>query len=295
MPRSLLAHFEDGKGVLWAYEKGKAVRPSTAINECRERDFYEYKLNGRATENLYEGWLGQIETFGNIVHQMVVNRQELIRRDAETWATFVAALFVRTRKARKQISDTIVQRFKKQVDDPAFIRDMQYQLLQKGELIPAEELRKQIDSIRAAMDASPSFYHLSGLPRNTRSLAEALLTKDWHTIETPADKSFLISDCPVMTVAINGRQISPGAGFANANVAALLPMTPQAMFVASPPDVGWKKVADPSGVDNINRLAVQFAHRNVYANSNSPDTQLLVDTQIDAVKFSVNAFLEPAS
>lgn len=295
VPRLLLANFTDAAGALWVYSKGKPAQPSTAKNECWERDFYEYELNGRPTENRYEDWLARIESDASAVRKKIAGRVQLTQREAEIWATFVAALFIRTRKVRMQISDGMVRKFKKQTDDPAFIRDLQYELLQKGELVAADDLKKEVNRLRAAMDASPSFYHVSGLPRHTASLARALLGKQWHTIDAPTGKSFLISDCPVMTAEIDGRQISPGAGFAKPNVAILVPVSSQAIFAASPPHLGWRPIAAPSGVDNVNRLVVQFAHRNVYANANSVDIQLLVDTQIDDVKFGVNAFLSAAS
>lgn len=107
----------------------------------------------------------------------------------------------------------MVRDFKKKMQDPSVIRDMQYELFQQGQLIPAEDIRKDVDKLRAAMDASPSFYHVSGLPRHTASLADALMRKKWHTVDAPAGKSFLISDCPVMTAELNGNRVAPGAGF----------------------------------------------------------------------------------
>lgn len=294
VPCLLLANFTDAAESLWVYSKGKPARPSIAENECCERDFYEYELNGRPTENQYEEWLARIESDASTVSRMIVARQQLSQCNAEIWATFVAVLFARTRKVRMQISGSIVRKFKKETDDPNFVRDMQYELLQKGELVPAADLKKQVDRLRAAMDASPSFYHVSGLPRYSASLAQPLLRKMWHTIDAPAGKSFLISDCPVMTLEITGSQILTGAGFANEKVAILVPLSPQTLFVASPPNADWRPTATTAGVDNVNRLIAMFGHRNVYANANSIDTQLLVDTHLDALKFGVNAFLPAA-
>jgi hypothetical protein len=292
VPRLLLANFTDPASTLWVYSKDKLARPSTPDNECLERDFYEYELNGRKTSNKYENWLGRIESDASAVLRLLADRQQqLAQRDAVIWATFVAALFIRTRKVRQQISENMVRDFKKKMQDPNVIRDMQYELLQQGQLVPAEDIRKDVDKLRAAMDASPSFYHVSGLPRHTVSLADALMRKKWHTVDAPAGKSFLISDCPVMTAELNGNQVAPGAGFGKENVAVLVPLTSQKIFVASPHDRGWRLVAAPTAVDSVNRLIVRFGHRNVYANADSADTQLLVDTEINQVRFGENAFL----
>jgi hypothetical protein len=117
------------------------------------------------------------------------------------------------------------------------------------------------------------------------------MRKKWHTVDAPADKSFLISDCPVMTAELQGNQVLPGAGFGKANTAVLVPLTPQKLFVASPHDRSWRIVAESRAVDMVNLLAVRFAHRNVYASSNSADIQALVDLEIDQIVFGQNAFL----
>ncbi len=247
VPRLLLENFTDPTGKLWVYEKGKPARPSTPINECVEKDFYEYALNGRETNNKYEDWLGRIESDASEVIRALIGRQQLTAREATIWAIFVAALFIRTRKVRKQISENMIREFKKKTEDPAYIRELQYELLQKGELVYADEIKKDVEGLRAAMDASPSFYHVSGLPRHTKSLAEPLMRKDWHLIDAPAGESFVISDCPVTTAELVGNQIAAGSGFAKANVAVLVPVSSQKLFVASPHGCTWRQVATPRG------------------------------------------------
>jgi hypothetical protein len=292
VPRLLLTNFGDPAGVLWVYSKNQPARRSTAENECVEKDFYEYELNGRKTNNKYEDWLARIETDASAVLRRLVNHQQLTDREVAIWAIFVAALFVRTRKVRMQISENMVREFKKKTEDPAFIRELQYELLQKGEMVYADDIKKDVDKLRAAMDASPSFYHVSGLPQHTESLSQPLMRKRWYTIDAPPGKSFLISDCPVMTVELNGNQVTPGAGFGKDNVAVLLAVTSQKLFVAAPHDGrNWMAVATPAGVDIINRLIVSFGHRNVYANADSADTQFLVDTEINRLVFGQNVFL----
>jgi hypothetical protein len=143
------------------------------------------------------------------------------------------------------------------------------------------------------MDASPSFYHVSALPNRVRIIVESLLTRAWHTIEAPPDDYFLISDCPVVTYEVRDGQPFPGAGFGKENTAVLLPVSPKYIFVASPRHFNWRTVATSSGVRNINRLIVQFAHKNVYASVESEEVRALVDAEIDTVVFGKNAFLPP--
>lgn len=291
VPRLLLANFADAKDVIWVYTKGKATRPSIPENECIERDFYEYELNGRKTNNQYEDWLARVEGDASEILRLLVNRASLKKSEAVIWSTFVASLFARTRKVRTQISEAMVRKFKQQIEDPDFVRTMQYELLQQGELHYVEDLKKSLEKTRAAMDESPSFYHVSGLPRHTVTLAEALMKKRWWTIDAPPGKSFLISDCPVMTSELDGGKVLPGSGFGKENTAVLVPITSKKLFVASPHNRNWRMVAEPRGVDMINLLAVRFGHLNVYAADNLPATQSLVDTELNQIVFGQNAFL----
>jgi hypothetical protein len=164
-------------------------------------------------------------------------------------------------------------------------------MFQKGELILERDLRERIRKTVNAMENSPSFFHLEGLTSHTLGLASVLLQKYWHTVRAPEGKSFLISDCPVITGALVGDNIFPGAGFAKENTVVLLPLTPKHCFVAFLRKHPWNDVAEPRGVDNVNRLIVEFGHRNVYANASSIDTQSLVEAKLNKVVFGENAFL----
>jgi hypothetical protein len=127
---------------------------------------------------------------------------------------FVASLFDRTRKVRAHISEAMSNALRQKIDDPDFIRELQHSLLEYGELHFADDLRRRFTERREAMDASPSFYHVSGLPNRLQVLVPSLRTRDWHTLEAPAGSYFLISDCPVLTLGARG----PGAGFGNEDI-----------------------------------------------------------------------------
>jgi hypothetical protein len=287
VPRLLLSQFVGLDGKLWVYAKGRPIRPSIPENECVQRDFFEYELRGKKTANQYENWLSEIESAATPVLESIIQRRQINNRDAEIWGIFVASLFGRTRKVREQISEAMTSRLRQKIDDPDFIRELQHSLLQHGELHFADDLRRRFTERRVAMDASPSFYHVSGLPNRVRVLLPSLLSRDWHTIEAPADSYFLISDCPVLTLGARG----PGAGFGNEDTVVMLPLSPKHIFYASPKHLDWKQVVDPAEAQNINRLIVRFAHRNVYASVESEDVRTLVDAEIDKVIFGKTAFV----
>lgn len=262
---SYLENFCDPKGCLFVYEKGREVRISRPEKECRERDFYEYEFRGRKTANACEDWLGEIENEAKSVLPLVLERRQLSQRQAITWASFVASLFAPTRKVRAQFSAAMIQRFRTETQRPEFVRDLQHQLLQGGELRYAADLQREIDELRAAMESEPAFYHVVGLPRKTAILSEALLHKHWHTISAPPRKFFVTSDCPVVTVARKNGEWSAGTGFGNENAIILLPLTPERVFFAVPAFMKVNSVVGPRFVDSTNLVVVRFAHRNIYA------------------------------
>jgi hypothetical protein len=279
--------------LLWVYEKSKPPRRGRPEKECLERDFFEFEVRGKNTNNSYEIWLSHIEANAAALLPAIKERRSLGDADARIWAHFVASLFGRSRKVRAFVSEGMTRRLREQTESPDFMRDLQHSLLQRGELHFAQDIKQKIDEIRTSMDASPSFYHISGLPNRTQIIVESLLTRAWHTIEAPQGTSFLVSDCPVVTCEVRNDQTYPGAGFGKENTVAMLPVSAKHLWVASPPHLNWMLEPSISGMNNINRLIVQFAHLNVYSNVHSEETRVLVDTEVDTLVFGKNAFVPP--
>ena len=291
VPRMLLANFTDPDGVLWVYSKNKPVRESNPTHECWERDFYEYELNGRKTNNKYEKWLADVEAEAARIMPSIIQREMLDPQDCVKWATFVASLFYRTRKVRQQISNAMLPKFREQVQNPDFIRNMQYELLQQGEFRYADDLKMEAEDLLAQMEKSPSFYHVSALPRQSASIAETLLKRPWEVVDAPAGKHFVISDCPVTTMEMNGHQGTPGSGFNKEHTVVLVPITPQKLFLVLPHGLVSQPVTTPRALESINLLTVQFGHKNIYANINSSEIQALVDREINRLEFGKTAFV----
>lgn len=292
-PRMLLSRFVGPDGKLRVYEKNKSPRVSRPENECLERNYFEFEFRGKKTNNKYENWLSQGEGNAATILEGITQRRIFSRQDAEIWATFVAALFGRTRKVKAQISNAMSHKVQEQIDSPEFVRDLQLALLRQGELHYAEDIRRAITEILAAMNADPSYFFVSALPNRVRIITPGILARDWHTIAAPEGHSFLISDCPVVTYKVQDGRISTGAGFGDERTIILLPVSPKHLFVASPRHGGWPTVFSASDMQYVNRMIVQFAHRNVYANAGSEEVQRLVDEEIDKVKFGENAFVPP--
>ena len=294
IPRMLLSQFVAADGKLRIYEKGKPLRVSRPENECVESRYFEFEFRGKKTNNKYENWMSQVEGNAAAVLEGILQRRIPSCREAEIWATFVAALFGRTRKVKAQISNAMSQKVRQQIDNPDYVHDLQLALLKHGELHYAEDIQRDLTEIHAAMSADPSYFFVSALPNRVRIIAPDILARDWHTIAAPEGHSFLISDCPVVTYKVQSGRIFPGVGFGDQKTIVLLPVSPNHLFVASPRHVGWPKVFSTSGMQNVNHMIVQFAQRNVYSNVESEEVQRLVDAEIDTIKFGENAYVPPA-
>jgi hypothetical protein len=294
VPQWHLRNFADVNGNLWRYMQDRPVRRTRPKRECFELDFYEYELNGKKTSNEYENWLGRIENDAAVILPSLLHSSRPGQRSATIWALYVASLFIRSRKYRMQVSAAMTKKFKAQAQSDDFVRDLQHELLKKGEIVFAEDLEKDIERLLSDMESSPSFYHVVGLEKLTVSLGEALFKKTWHVLQVPPGKFFLTSDCPVMTIEFVDGQEKPGAGFRKEHTAIMLPVSPQHLFVAASPLSQWRSVLESRHVDSVNLLTVRFAHKAVYAPANSIEIKALVDTEIDTILFGQNAFLPPS-
>lgn len=292
VPRWHLRNFADASGRLWSYRRNGVPKALTPKSVCWERDFYEYDVNGYATRNQYEHWLGRIESDAAAMSDSLINRRQIQQKEAAVWATYVASLFLRSSKCRAQIRLSMTAKFSEETRSVDFVRNLQHDLLKKGMLVPADALRKLIESRRTNMEQSQAYYHLAALPETASALADSLLKKTWHTLEVPPGHGLLFGDCPVSTVEIlgTGRAIH-GSGFNNENTAVMLPLNPQYLFIASPPRRNWPCVLGPQQVAEINLLTVRFAHEVVLSNMKTAQTQALVNVEINQFVFGRDGFI----
>lgn len=291
VPRWHLKNFSDANGNLWCYSRNMNAVQRKPKSVCWEIDFYEYELHGYATGNKYERWLGKIENDAATKCQEILRGAQLGRRDAAVWAAYVASLFVRSPKCREQIRSAMTSKFKLETRGGEFIRELQHGLLKKGHLVPADELRGIVESRRSDMERSPSYYHLAGMMSTSKSLAESLLKRTWHTLKPDAGSAFLLGDCPVITIGLEGNRLMHGSGFNNENASVILPLTPQNLFVASPPAHQWRPELTSQQVEQLNLLTVRYARDMVVSSANAPQITALVNREINQVTFGRDAFV----
>lgn len=280
---------------IFVYTKGRpvrtvAVKPGRRVKECRERDYFEYPVDRNWSENQIENWLSVIESQASKVYDPIQNNHQLSQEEASIWATFVASLFLRTRKIRLQLGPAALSRIRP-VDGDKDIRDYQYELLKQGRLIPYERLKKASENVWDEMAANPAFGHLIALNKSTPNIARSILSKAWTVCEACEGSRFLTSDAPVITMKIvGGNQAYPGHGFGLIDVAVFLPISPTQIFIASPKDILWERVQDSNNVDLLNKAIANFADKSVYSNVCLDTIQTLVNREIGLTKFGDDAF-----
>ena len=149
VPRFYLNRFADSKKRIVVYVKGSApVRRSTK-SQTPERDFFEYTINGQATENRYEHWFQRIETDAAAAYCAIQSGSELTQFQQGAWAFFVVTLFLRCRKVRDQIGPMLME----QVESEIFfgedqIRETQHEFLKQGVLVFSDDLRAKVSQIK---------------------------------------------------------------------------------------------------------------------------------------------------
>jgi hypothetical protein len=73
-------------GRLWCYPQNRPPKKFAPKGTCWERDFYEYELNGKKTNNRYENRLARIENEAATKLPLILSRSQFGVRDTTVWA-----------------------------------------------------------------------------------------------------------------------------------------------------------------------------------------------------------------
>jgi len=296
IPRFYLAKFTNPDGKLWVYAKDQNARVSVPEREAVERDFYECSSANNNKQNNVEEWLSLVEDSASNIFAKVADDCALQGKERAAWAIFVSMLFLRTRKVRQQMTEKALKVMSNKLRAPEHLRDLQHDLLQKGRFIFMESLQQSAEKVIAQIESDPAFLQAKSLETTGLRLAKSMAKKCWHILHAPEGAFFVTSDCPVMTAKVDAQgQAQLGYGFDVENVAVMLPITPDKLFVSSPPHFEWWNTFQLNGLFTANLSVVRFAHKNVYAHSYDKSIEELVNLEIDQLIFGQNAFTDPSA
>jgi len=291
VPQMHLSCFANANNQVCVYQKGKLPRWTAVAKTATERDFHEFSIGDSKSDFQFEDTLANIENRAARVRQKMIKRVAASQDDIAIWALFVASTFLRTRKVRKNVSSRLGKEVARELRSHENLLEIQYQFLKRGTIVPLAEVENRVGKQLDVILASPAFLHLSGFHTNMPSLAHSICQKVWHIVEAGGSSSFLTSDCPVTTAQIRDRQLFLGYGFGLPTTTVFFAIDTKHLFIATPPQVNWAAFLDPSDVNMINLMTIQYADREVYANEESEEIQRSVQENINQVVFGEHAYI----
>jgi len=294
VPRFYLNKFADKSKFVFVYTSGRAPQLRSTKSVSSEEDYFEYTVNGEATSNRFENWFQRFETDAAAIYSTIHDGQQVTSKDQIIWSSFVATMFLRSRKVREQFGPALTRAMDAEnYDSEEKIREMQCELLSQGTFVWSENIRAKVKQTLEEM-RSPAFGQLAGIEASAKMITKNIIEKQtWWILEAAQGREFVTSDCPVQTWALNGPRapFTMGSGFGHQNTAVVFPLSPQKLFFAGN-DVRWiSKVLSEEDTDKVNTATVQFAHRAVYALTRRPETQALVDRELNKYTFGENCFI----
>jgi hypothetical protein len=290
VPQMHLGSFANAAGQVCIYQKGKVPRWSAVSKTAVERDYHEFSVGTTRSDYNIEDTLANLESRAAGVKKKILTRSRPSKDEVATWGLFVAALFLRSRKVRAQISSRASETAA-QFHEVGELRQLQYELLKRGDLVPLAEVEHQVGKSLEKILGSPAFLHLSGFHTSVPKLAYSICQKAWHTLEPSGGSRFVTSDCPVFTGQIRDQRLYLGHGFGLPDTIVFFAVSPQHLFVAAPPVSKWTAVLSPADVSLLNTSAIRFADREVYAHEESADLQRALDEHLNQITYGKDAYI----
>ena len=294
VPRFYLNKFADREKFVFQYVLGRDPQRRSTKGLSAEEDYFEYTVNDATTHNRYENWFQRFETDAAQIYPIIHAEQPLTGEQEIVWSSFVATVFLRSRKVREQFGPALTRMMDAEnYDGEEHIREMQCELLRQGIFVDSEDMRAKVRQTLAEMRA-PAFGQLAGIENSAKMITKNILEKErWFILEAAPGSEFVTSDCPVQTWALNGSKapMTMGSGFGHQNTAIVFPLSPRMLFFAAN-GVRWSsKVLSLEDTAKANTGTVQFAHRAVYGFSRSREIQTLVDREQNKYTFGQDCFI----
>ena len=291
IPRFYLNKFADANRRLWVYQQNRSGEKRSTKSLTTQPFFYEYNSRGVHTDNRIERWLGSLEDKAAKLYWKQLAASPLGEEEAMYWALFVASLFLRTRKWRRQMVEPNIPDAVRLQTAPEHIAELQYTLFKKGVFLDRADLIKRCTDIVQTARDEPAFFHLSHMPESVIKLALILRQKDWYTFKAPAGRKFISSDAPVSSFKLDHQgRIFDGHGFAIPDVAAALPLSPEKLWIASPPTFKWIDDLSTDDLETFNRLTVSFGEQMLFSRDQDDALEDLVNRHLNNTIFGVTAF-----
>jgi Protein of unknown function (DUF4238) len=271
--RMYLKYFANPKDQVRVYRKdGRGWWSRTDRTAC-ERHFYEFEVAGYRSDFVPEMKFSELETKAGEIVPKLLQRQTLSRRDYLYWSMYVATLFLRTRMMREVPLLTAMQR----ITTDSAVREEQYQFFKNGILVPFADLKRKAEASAELLRNHPAFFHWCNVGANLSNYVQALLNKEWLVLPVTERETFITSDSPVLAGEFGDGEFGVRDGLLNPKHSIFFPLTPRALFFATPIGPPRRFKLWDQEVRMFNRVIASCAHREIYASSFSWRYQELAD------------------
>jgi len=272
IPKFYLKGFTDKQGVLWVFEKFKAVRPSKPKEEAHRPDYYTHTERGERNDDA-EDALKVIESkVAPVIRKLANPQYDLTPENASSLILFVAIMFARVPSWRENV-DKIIGKVMKDghlklaQDKERFHKscaDME-KVTGKPLKLDYEELRQYVLKGEFEVVQASKAYNLRSMFECAFMLAAELGNFSYQVYYPPEGKVFVTSDSPVFTVQPDrSGRATIGVGVSRPGVEVCFPLNKKACLML-------KRAAEParvfikeSAVNLINKVTMATATQYLY-------------------------------
>jgi hypothetical protein len=285
-----------GKPIIWVYEKGHPIRPSTLRNEAKRRDYYVFRREGE-NQFGFEHALDNIETRAARAFQRFQKNHCIIcAEDRRIIAQFVGLTFARVPAHRDYINQIFAACFEDEKRKLASDRGLLSLILEDME----QESGRRIDRAQVEEDLRKSDY--KAVPSTSFNLyyvayvadqiADAVFEKRWQVVRATKSQRFITSDNPIVTMRTDPKRglAQIGVGFGRKEALIFFPLTRDAcLAITTEGNVDIRPSS--SRIRDINKAIMRVAKRFIYASESSHSLDGVFQKIGCALVYGIDAFV----
>jgi hypothetical protein len=267
-----LKGFTDPQKNLWVYERFQPPKCSKPKNEANRPDYYTHSDSGQRDASV-EKLLAKIESQVAPILKRLANPQyALTPENAEYVLIFVAFMFARVpawREHLDRIATSVARNIHvKAASDKSKFHQIcaDYELKSGKSLGDYEEWRKHILEGRYTLSQNSAGFNLGGMMKSANFLMDELANFDYQVLYAPTGKTFWTSDSPVFTLQpINRQEATIGMGFGWPGIEVYFPLNKRACLKLKKGQISGGFPVSNRYVDEINKVTMATATRNLFA------------------------------
>ena len=303
LPVSYLKGFSDpnilrrlNKHNIYVYEKGRSVRVSTPKAEAYEKHLYTLSTSN-GDEFKVEKYLAGVEDEATpIIAKAQSKEYEFSPAEKKLLAQYIALMFTRTpalREYERKFSGpaSLIVLKKLASDDPeGFAKEWDAYVKGDKDAPNADYARKRI--LEGVLDKEDPDTPLESMLYVARMIAEIIEQFGWQVLHACRHETFVTSDFPIVGVErYSSTQMRLGVGFNTPNSEFYFPLSAKTCLrMAADIDMSIGHLTSRN-VRLVNDMEMRYAHRRIYAATNSERIRTDFEKQFGAMRLGENALV----